>query len=101
MVELDKEQPSVEVVKYEMNKRDEFVQELSAAVKKHPVQSLDEETRSEVTAAVDRFTEMNRVIQRNLKKLKAKQQKVLENAMTHRKAIKGYNISKTPDISYF
>lgn len=101
MAELEKQDPSVELINYEMNRRAEFVKELDVQTKVHPPQSLNDEERSGIKSLMDIFTELNRIIQRDLKKLMAKQKDHLEKTMSHRKAIKGYKISKTPDISYF
>lgn len=101
VTELDKQEPSVELIKYEMTRRADFVEELDSLTDAHPPHSLNYEQRMGVKSLMERFTELNRIIQRNLKKLMAKQRDHLEKTMSHRKAIKGYKISKTPDISYF
>lgn len=101
LIELEKEEPSVELIRYEMKRREEYVNELGELTNEYPPYSLNDQDRSKLKAAIERFAELNRIMQRNLNKLKARQKESLEKVMTHRKALKGYNISKTPDISYF
>ncbi len=99
--ELDKEQPSLEVIREEMNQREEYLQVLNIVQSNENEMQLSKEDVSILKPLFDAFITMNEEIQNKISVLLNNQMEKLAVATKQRKAQESYGISKTPNISYF
>ena len=99
--ELEKEEPSLEAIQEELNNRAEFAHKLEELSSEHTDDALSQAEKVIMKSMVESFVQMNEKIQQNLKTMMEKHKENLHTAISQRKAVKGYKISKQPDISYF
>jgi hypothetical protein len=99
--ELELEEPSLDTVQKYMNQRDVCIEQISQFKKEHSDLVLNNEEKTTLKTTLDTFVDINKNLQSAFQNLLKSQRGTLEKAMHHRKALKGYNLSKKPDISYY
>lgn len=99
--EISLKEPSLEVIKTDLNKREKLVQLLIELEKSNPKESLTEMERKTLRSLFNHFSELNERIQQNLNGLLSLHKEKLGTVVNERKIEKRYHILKNPDISYF
>lgn len=99
--ELDKESPSLEVIRSEMNNREEYLQILNIVQNNKNEMKLSKDDIHVLRPLFDAFISMNEEIQNRISSLLNNQMEKLAVATKQRKVQESYGISKTPNISYF
>ena len=101
LTELDKETPSLEVIREEMNHREEYLQVLNIVQKNQNEMKLSNDEINILRPLFDAFVSMNTEIQRRISALLSNQMEKLAVATKQRKVQESYGTIKTPNISYF
>ncbi|MGB0346037.1 MAG: hypothetical protein ACPGGA_01055 [Balneolaceae bacterium] len=101
LTELDKETPSLEVIREEMNQREEYLQVLNTVQKNQHEMKLSNDEISILRPLFDAFISMNTEIQSRISALLSNQMEKLAVATKQRKVQESYGTIKTPNISYF
>jgi len=101
LTELDKDAPSLEVIREEMNHREEYLQVLNIVQSNKKEMNLSKEEVHILRPLFDAFISMNEEIQRRISALLNVQREKLAVATKQRKVQESYGISKTPNISYY
>ncbi len=99
--ELDKESPSLEVIRQEMSQREEYLQVLHLVQNNKEEMKLSKDELHLLRPLFDAFISMNEEIQQRISALLNTQMEKLAVATKQRKVQESYGISKTPNISYF
>ncbi len=99
--ELDKEAPSLEVIREEMNHREEYLHVLNIVQKNQNEMKLSDEEINILRPLFGAFVSMNTEIQRRISALLNNQMEKLAVATKQRKVQDSYGTIKTPNISYF
>jgi len=99
--ELDKDSPSLEVIREEMSQREEYLKVLNIVQNNKTEMSLSKDEVSILRPLFDAFVKMNEEIQGKISVLLNNQMVKLAVATKQRKVQESYGISKTPNISYF
>ena len=101
LTELDKETPSLEVIREEMSHREEYLKVLNIVQKNQKEMKLSNDEISILRPLFDAFVSMNTEIQRRISILLNNQMEKLAVATKQRKVQESYGTAKTPNISYF
>lgn len=99
--EIDMKEPSLEVIKTNLDKRDELIQQLSVLEKSYPKESLTDMELTTLRSLFDHYSELNERIQQSIAVLLNLHQERLGTIVNERKIEKRYHVLKNPDISYF
>ncbi len=101
LAEMGKEDPSLDELQKELDRRQEFVNELGELTKVYPPLSLSTNDRVSIKTLFETFVQLNKKIQTDMHSMLERQQGKLATAVKQRKAESGYQILKNPDNSYF
>ena len=101
LTELNKEAPSLEVIREEMNRREEYLEILNVVQKNQQETTLSNYEIGILRPLFDAFVSMNGEIQNRISTLLNLQMEKLAAATKRRKARDSYGVIKTPNISYF
>jgi hypothetical protein len=99
--EIGLDEPSFEIIKTNLNRREELVQLLGVLEKSNPKESLTEREQKDLRSLFNNFSDLNKRIQQNLSELLSLHKERLGTVMNERKIEKQYHVLKNPDISYF
>jgi hypothetical protein len=99
--ELEKESPSIEVIKEKMDRRDRSVSELNKFTGLVDASDYSDEDRMLMKSLFDEFAVLNSQIENALSVNLERNRKNLSSAAKTRKAEQSYQVLEEPDISYF
>ena len=101
LTELDKETPSLEVIREEMSQREEYLEILNVVQKNQQETKLSNHEMKILRPLFDAFVSMNDEIQSGISTLLNLQMEKLAAATKRRKVQDSYGVIKPPNISYF
>ncbi len=99
--ELEKESPSIEVIKEKMDRRDRSVSELNQFTGVVNASDFSDKDRMQMKSLFDEFAVLNSQIEDALSMNLDRNRESLSSATKTRKAEQSYQVLEEPDISYF
>lgn len=99
--EVNKDDPSLELVDQCMDMRQEHIDILENLLENNQLDFLPSHQCTDAENLFDEFVDLNNAIDRAMKSILAQKKENLANATRKRKAEDGYHLLKNPDTSYY
>lgn len=99
--EMNKENPSVELIQQALDHREEAIQGLEEHSTSYRKEDVPSGEQSKLSALFRDFTALNKDLQETFQDTLDQRREMLNDASKQRKAEDGYRVLKKPDISYF
>ncbi len=99
--EVNKDDPSLELVDQCMDMRQEHIDILENLLENNQLDFLPSHQCTDAENLFDEFVDLNNTIDRAMKSILAQKKENLANATRKRKAEDGYHLLKNPDTSYY